>query len=759
MEAKKRILDQIQIYERLITGGVISRQVKKTPAEIIQEDAVNRRVYIDKHKNRTILPDIPAEIELEAKAVFDMCVAKKKNRKNYVPLEWVAGVIVFAIILIQVWFLMAVLWLLFTGIGIGIGVYLGKFGYIENVVEQSELWECERERQTVIRKYRDENTGLVSREVLAEEYKAKQIQVYPYKTVQTWLSSRKAPKAHIKFFLRWWFTEMRNLVTYLDELAGGTQEFDTSVNLGTFEPNYSVAQKAILYQIYTTSADELLQIMYKYIQWQNNDKLLANKSAINTIKERVLQHFDPPTNKLDYTQAQDSEAFFLPRFRALVPFKARQRHAYIIGGSGSGKSELIKLFLYNDIQQSSGNLVIDPHGELAVELSALDLFAKHPDKLVYISPEFNDFLPHYNPLEYRYHHIKNEDKKLRLIQYRADQLTKAFSVIIGREFSMHMKNLIEACLMVLLHYEGMTLKDLMDFMKEEKNAKYIEMARKINDDSIRGFFSDGGDFFGKNYESSKSAVRARVFSLLSSGMFASIVNQEQSTFDFIQALEDGKTVILNLDTGIMGDKTTKAIGKFLFAEIMIWGFARPKSKNRSVFIYMDEVQYFVNPILSKALSEIRKYNIHLTIANQGLYQFDDEDLPTLKKAILTNTVVKFTGLIQEPGEQVKMTKATGGAVDVMKAQKELGMGKWIMRVPPRDAHIIHLDDFLIAGDGHDVLGKPSYMNKATYARLMNEQKQKYYYCSGEEQKPVQPQIESKEKHRQDDDRPLFDKMI
>ena len=50
---------------------------------------------------------------------------------------------------------------------------------------------------------------------------------------------------------------------------------------------------------------------------------------------------------------------------------------------------------------------------------------------------------------------------------------------------------------------------------------------------------------------------------------------------------------------------------------------------------MHECQNFVSPVLAEALEEIRKYRVHFTMANQGLYQFAKEGLPALKSAILT----------------------------------------------------------------------------------------------------------------------------
>ena len=47
----------------------------------------------------------------------------------------------------------------------------------------------------------------------------------------------------------------------------------------------------------------------------------------------------------------------------LMPERDRQRHTYVLGKSGSGKSELLKLLVYGYLRKpgSATVVVIDPH--------------------------------------------------------------------------------------------------------------------------------------------------------------------------------------------------------------------------------------------------------------------------------------------------------------------------------------------------------------------------------------------------------------
>src|SRR5262245_29613282 len=48
----------------------------------------------------------------------------------------------------------------------------------------------------------------------------------------------------------------------------------------------------------------------------------------------------------------------------------RRRHLYIVGRSGAGKSALIRNLAINDLHAGRPFALIDPHGDLAIELAS-----------------------------------------------------------------------------------------------------------------------------------------------------------------------------------------------------------------------------------------------------------------------------------------------------------------------------------------------------------------------------------------------------
>lgn len=74
-----------------------------------------------------------------------------------------------------------------------------------------------------------------------------------------------------------------------------------------------------------------------------------------------------------------------------VRYSDMQKHSYIVGKSGSGKSEILKSLFYllerkTAKKRSASLILMDPHGDLAKEVIRFQAFSKN-DRLIYIQPE------------------------------------------------------------------------------------------------------------------------------------------------------------------------------------------------------------------------------------------------------------------------------------------------------------------------------------------------------------------------------------
>lgn len=423
------------------------------------------------------------------------------------------------------------------------------------------------------------------------------------------------------------------------------------------------------------------------------------------------------------------EQFFKQSPKVLISPSARERHAYILGQSGSGKSELLKLFIYHDVFHKQGVLLLDPHGDLAEQCCQFRLW-EHPEyrnHLVYISPEFigNEKMPQYNPFYNDYEQLPPHEQKQQ-ISIRTSELIGAFKTIFKGDFSTNMDLMLSYSIRLLLEHKGCNIFDLLELLSaEERAAKYLRWAAQHWDSRLRGYFET--DFRQERFNATKLAIRTRFENTLSNQAIRNIFDCERSTFDIIQLLSEGKTVLVNAAQGVFGEVGTTILGAFITAEVTSFALSRqniPSHERSSVFVYIDECQVFLNEKIDKILAEGRKYKIHLTMANQFLGQFSgNSDLIRLRRSIMANTAIKICG--SASGEDMGvMAKVMGMNI----AQTpNLRHGKFCIKAGFKPGYVMQAESALLyEGDENNY-----YLNQEAYNFLLEEQQQKYYAKIGE----------------------------
>ena len=249
--------------------------------------------------------------------------------------------------------------------------------------------------------------------------------------------------------------------------------------------------------------------------------------------------------------AADLACFFFARLAARMPERDRQRHTYVLGKSGSGKSELLKLLVYGYIRKpgSATVVVIDPHGDLAEEIARFKEHRKS-DRLIYIDPYLDGSggrMPTINPFDLR-------DTGPQSIDIAAQSMLEAFKQILrNTALTLQMEALLIPCISVLLNRRGSTLLDLQRFMNDHRNGDLVRLGERSDNLAQRLFFRDR--FFEKTFDATKASIATKIQSLLNSRTFFHLTVGE-STLDIGEALDSRKLLIFNLAKGKLGPETS-----------------------------------------------------------------------------------------------------------------------------------------------------------------------------------------------------------
>lgn len=302
--------------------------------------------------------------------------------------------------------------------------------------------------------------------------------------------------------------------------------------------------------------------------------------------------------------------------RVVIPHSRRAEHIGIIGKTGTGKTSLIRYLCRQDIEAGRGLIYFDLHGDglpfLLATIGEQERKLKKDlsNNTVIVEPADPDFSVGLNPLEHK------------VVNSRFVQISEFAQVLRQRwhleSFGARTDELLRNSLHVLAD-NGLTLLELATLLN---NAAFRAQCVKVTQNpEVRQYFQDRYD---RATEPMRAVMREPILNKTSAFTsdlsFRHIVGQQTSTFSLLEALDDGRWVLLNLHKGKLGDQAL-TLGSLLLTCIKNALFAR-EQRNLSV-LYCDELQNLVafDSGIETILSEARKFAVSVVSANQFLDQY------------------------------------------------------------------------------------------------------------------------------------------
>lgn len=321
-----------------------------------------------------------------------------------------------------------------------------------------------------------------------------------------------------------------------------------------------------------------------------------------------------------------------------VPFglkaKDRQRHMYVIGKTGMGKSTLLENMAIQDIQNGEGMAFIDPHGS-AVE-SLLSYVPEHRIKdVVYFAPFDLD-----QPMAFNVMEDVGYDKRHLVVS----GLMATFKKIWVDAWSARMEYILTNTLLALLEYPDATLLGVNRMYTDK--AYRNKVVENIKDPVVKDFWTKEFAAFGDKYtQEATPAIQNKIGQFTSNPLIRNIIGQPKSSFDIRELMDNKKILLINLSKGLVGDTNMKLLGSMLTTRIFLGAMSRAEldpvalSKSQDFYFYVDEFQNFANDTFAEILSEARKYHLNLIIAHQYVEQMDEQ----VRAAVFGNvgTTVSF----------------------------------------------------------------------------------------------------------------------
>lgn len=326
--------------------------------------------------------------------------------------------------------------------------------------------------------------------------------------------------------------------------------------------------------------------------------------------------------------------------KIFISDKDRARHMYIIGKTGTGKSELLMDMILQDIRAGKGVCFIDPHDSVEKLLEYIP--PERAEDVIYFNPADTDRPMGLNMLEAR-----TEEEKQFVASSIINLMYKLYDPhktgIIGPRFEHAIRN----AMMTVMVEPGATFIEIVRVMTDPKFLQ--ELLPKVEDPMVRRYWTDQ---IAQTSDFHKSEVLDYIVSkfgrFITDKMMRNIIGQSYSAFNFREVMDQGKILLINLAKGRIGEENSAFLGLILVPKILVAAMSRqdiPEAERRDFNLYVDEFQNFATPDFATILSEARKYHLNLIVANQFIGQIDEE----VKNAVFGNvgTMMSFRVGVQD----------------------------------------------------------------------------------------------------------------
>ena len=170
------------------------------------------------------------------------------------------------------------------------------------------------------------------------------------------------------------------------------------------------------------------------------------------------------------------------------PMSIRDRHTYIIGKSGSGKTNLIRTMILQDLAYGNGVGVLAPELELLTEEILPYIPEDRIDDVVFVNPVDVDSPVPFNPL----HVDADED-----IDLKVDDAVTIFKRLMG-DTGARMDEILRQSLYALMERPGSTLIDIEPLLSRQDASFRNEIIRRSRDEQTVRFFRDSYPSFPKD---------------------------------------------------------------------------------------------------------------------------------------------------------------------------------------------------------------------------------------------------------------------
>lgn len=302
------------------------------------------------------------------------------------------------------------------------------------------------------------------------------------------------------------------------------------------------------------------------------------------------------------------------------------KHSFIIGASGSGKSKLISLMIERlseaeGLKQNYRVIVIDPHAALETDLKNI------PSTTVV--------------------NFKGQDDGAELFGGAGTDISAAteltgtlFKSLLADQHNPKVERVLRFSLFVLMTAQVMSLDKLKRLLTDiEFRNQILDHVKDYVPQNILQFFAT--DFNQLRTQFYNEAILPLVSLVDEMQLQPSLAEQNENTSSLIKLVNSNFLTVFSLNKVSMGEKVVKTVAGLLMQQIFL--LAQAHAFNEKIILIIDEVSVVQNPAMASMLAEARKYNLFVFLTQQYFGQIEKN----LQDAIFTNVANYYVFRVSE----------------------------------------------------------------------------------------------------------------
>jgi hypothetical protein len=293
----------------------------------------------------------------------------------------------------------------------------------------------------------------------------------------------------------------------------------------------------------------------------------------------------------------------------------RSTHVYAVGSTGSGKSTWLQSPIRQDIlawpDSRSGVLVLDPDGKLYDDL--LRFIAAHDLRhwpIVPIDLRRADSAICFNPLRKR----PGVDPAVTVAAVTGSLLHACGQANPGETPTL------TKWLSAMLHivYSGdFTLVEALHLISSPDLRR--AMVAQVEDALARAIWNSASHLTESQFQLETTSTLNRLRRFLATQVMRASLCQPEVSLDLRTVIDRGQIVLVSLATagGHISEEDASTFGSLILSDLWLAATGRGKRDGlRPLYLYADEFQKFLTPMMAESLDRARGYGIHCTLAHQ-----------------------------------------------------------------------------------------------------------------------------------------------